>query len=120
VSPNFSADGRFLATASTFPSIVSIWSVATGRELRTFAGENRPISAVALAPDARTVSFGMGAALMLHSTGDGKAMLSDEMHSTGVKAIAFVAGGKKLGSLHDDGSVNAWDAVTGKHIDPLR
>src|SRR5205807_1684623 len=66
-----------------------------------------------------TVSFGLGSALMLHSTSDGKPLLSDDMSSTGVKSIAFLAGGNKLVLLHEDGNVNAWDAVTGKHIERL-
>src|SRR5205823_8298885 len=64
-------------------------------------------------------SFGGGSALLLHSTSDGKPLLSDDMSSTEVKSIAFLAGGKKLVLLHEDSSVNAWAAVTGKHIERL-
>jgi WD40 repeat protein len=117
-SPSFSADGRFLATGFT-TGVISLWGVTTGRELRSFAGSRRAVTALALSPDSRTLCSGLGASLSINSTADGKSLLSDEMPLGGVRSLAFLRGGKQLVTFHDDGVVNAWDSASGKRIEQL-
>jgi WD40 repeat protein len=49
----FSRDGRLLATAGD--GAASLWSVATGRELRRLDGQAYLLGHVAFSPDGRTL-----------------------------------------------------------------
>jgi WD40 repeat protein len=60
----FSPDGKMLATGRGWPhvrgtglpeNIVQLWDVATGKELRRFAGHRDGVTAVAFTPDGRAV-----------------------------------------------------------------
>jgi WD40 repeat protein len=59
----FSADGRLLASGSwsndrSRGGTVSVWDVATGRELRRFSGHRESVNVVAFTPDGRSVVSG--------------------------------------------------------------
>ncbi len=113
---SFSKDGRFLATV-TVAGAISLWSVATNRELRSFTTAGRQTANVALSPDARLLATGISSSLVIWDTGTGKPVFGDDRPSTPVSSLAFLDGGR-LATLHADGTLNAWDAA-GKHIDRL-
>lgn len=57
-SAAFSPDGSLLAISSSLSRTVQIWQVATGRELRSFAGHTEYVNTVAFSPDGKTLATG--------------------------------------------------------------
>jgi WD40 repeat protein len=95
-----SPDGRHALTgAAANPGTNSLWlwDVATGREVRKFAGHRGPIRSVAFAPDGKTAaSAGNDNMVRLWDVATGRELWYFEGHTGDVWGIAFSPDGRHL------------------------
>ncbi|MEO6326466.1 MAG: serine/threonine-protein kinase, partial [Thermoanaerobaculia bacterium] len=104
----FSADGRFLATASKDRTAM-IWDSGTGQRLGRLEGHQRDLTSVAFSPDGR---------LLVTGSRDGTARVWDARHGTllstllghedEVATVAFSASGRLVLTGSADRTVRLW------------
>src|SRR5262249_2279125 len=108
MSVAFSPDGKTLASGEVFGSAISLWSVATGKEVRQIAGIEW--AHVAFSPDGKTLAGGGGrpfkpGELVLWEVGSGKELRRFSGHANQVHAVAFSPSGRLLASGDYDGVI---------------
>jgi Tol biopolymer transport system component len=111
----FSPDGRNLLTGDN--AVARLWDVATGEEIREFAGHTAFIDSLVFSPDGRFV---------LSSSGDKTARMWDVEtgqeirqfvgHTATVLTVAFSPDGRYALSGSEDGIPRMWDVETGEEI----
>lgn len=118
-------------------STVRLRDAATGRQLRELKGHTGGVTALAFAPDGRTlISASHDATLRFWDAATGKHIrklqVADEtsefpsldqykgINSGGVLAVAYSSDGRFLASGSYDGTVRIWDSDTGKELHALR
>ncbi len=112
----FSADGRWVATASLDRSI-KIWDVDTGKVLKTLDGHKRPIRALTFAPnDEFLASAGSGGTIYIWNPKTGKHTRPIKAHDRSIRALAITPDGSRLASCSDDRTIKIWDVKTRKLI----
>jgi WD40 repeat protein len=115
----FSPDGTLIATASG-DGTARTWETATGRQITTFAGHNRTVSAVAFSPDGTLIATGSDdntARTWDTATGQQRTMLTG--HESCVNAVAFSPDGTLIATASADGTAFIWDTATGAHLATL-
>jgi WD40 repeat protein len=110
-----SPDGKIIVTASYKSSVLRIWDVAAGKEIRQIA-ERRGTSAVAFAPDGKTFAAGGAEDIRLWdvSTWQEKCRFAGHV---GIHSIVFLPDGKTLisGGGHAP-TIRWWNIDTGREI----
>jgi RNA polymerase sigma factor (sigma-70 family) len=122
----YAPDGKAIATGNEDGS-VTLWDVASGRELRRLAGHRREVNAVAFAPDGKVLaSSSFDGVLFLWDAATGKQLRRltwGEGRRAGpvnVLAIAFSPEGRMLASAEEpfsspDGAcITLWEVATGQ------
>ncbi|HXG08158.1 MAG TPA: WD40 repeat domain-containing protein [Gemmataceae bacterium] len=112
-----SPDGKILAAGEGkseagkyLGSYVTLWDVATGKELATFQGHADHIESLAFAPDGKVLATGsQDATIKLWEVPTGKALATLAGHAGPVLSVAFAPDGKTLASGSKDGTVKLWD-----------
>jgi WD40 repeat protein len=100
---------------------LSVWDVATGKELRHCPCEHGSGSH-ALAPDGKTLAVGTYTndptvvAIHLRDADTGRVLQECRGHAGWVRSLAFAADGRTLVSGSHDGTVRFWDVATGKEL----
>jgi len=113
----FTADGKHLIAGSK--DRVSLCDVASGAEIREFAGHNGSVVAIALSPDRRMLAgAGDDGTVRLWEIATGKPVLSFDGHRASISTLAFRSDGAVLASGGDDG-ILLWDVKAGKVIRPI-
>jgi RNA polymerase sigma factor (sigma-70 family) len=131
----FAPDGKTLASTSRasrevdrksggpprkqLPPAISLWDVASGKELRRLAGHQGDALALAFSPDGkRLASGGEDRTIRLWHTATGKEVRRLRGHQTAVSSLAFSPDGKTLasGGSWGDPHVRLWAAATGKEL----
>jgi WD40 repeat protein len=114
----FSPDGRMLATACI--GTVRFWDVATRRELSAPLDNGIVVSAIAFAPDRRTLAVAsLKGSVRLWDVATGRP-LGDAMGRAGtrpgntraIKAVVFSSDGKHLATAGADDTARLWDTAT--------
>ncbi len=113
----FSGDGRFLATGSD-DNVVKLWDVASGAEIRTFAGQGARTGAVAVSARGEQIASGDEKGIIkVWDTATGKVLTT--MATTGrhrdITFLAFSPDGHTVASVDmDGGTLNVWEVATGR------
>jgi WD40 repeat protein len=120
----FSPNGRRLA-ASSFPNLIQVWDVPSGKELLQIKKQKAP-SAVVFSPDGATLASassdgGGDYTVRLWNSINGEELWCRETRPWTAFALAFSPDGKTLalsgglpGQLNTTGEVRLWDTATGK------
>ena len=110
----FSADDRFIATAS-FDQTARIWDATTGSELFVFKSANGSwVHSVAFSPDSNRLAMSSAGAVQIHDTANGNELLQLHGHKGSVHSIAFTPDGNRLITGGWDGKVKIWDVNPGR------
>ena len=116
ISVAFSPDGR-TALSGSDDKTLKLWDVATGTEIRSFAGHTDYVWSVAFSPDGRTALSGSDERPSSSGTSrrERRSALSpgipDPVHS-----VAFSPDGRTALSGSSDKTLKLWDVATGKEI----
>jgi WD40 repeat protein len=107
----FSPDGRRLVVGGE-KFTVTIWDVATGRELQTLRGHSGDVCAAAFSPDPGgrwVASAGEDSAVKVWDSDTGTLIRSFRGHTGLVTTLAFSPDGRLLVSGSRDGTVKVWN-----------
>jgi WD40 repeat protein len=118
MSVAFSPDGKTFA-AGEQSSIIRLWDVAKGTELRTIGAAGHSVSSIAFSPDGQILaSSGTDKKIKLWSPADGRelrTMVAKDMF----KSVVFSPNGKTLASGSYSKTVTLWDVATGQRLRDL-
>src|SRR5262249_14107 len=117
----FAPDGKTV-TSGSFSRVVEEWDVATGKQVRTFAGHTSSVMSLAISPDGRFLLTGpsKGDGVRLWDRASAKVLHSLPGHGAQVIGVAFSPDGKRLATACYDGAVRVWDAASGARLHELR
>ena len=98
--------GSFLGPDPT----LRLWDVATGKEIRSFAGHTGEVSSVAFSPDGRfALSGSWDHTVRLWDVATGKEIRTFAGHTGRVNSVAFSPDGRFALSGSDDHTVRLWN-----------
>jgi WD40 repeat protein len=94
-----------------------LWDLATGQEVRQFAGHTQLVRAVAFSPDGKlAVSGSYDKTVRLWDVASGKEVRTLTGNNAPVYAVAFSPGGRYLLSGSSDRRARLWDVETGAEL----
>jgi WD40 repeat protein len=103
-----SPDGRTVASSSGVKTL-SLWDVASGKEIHTLDGHGALVSSVAFSPDGRSVLSGSAdKTLKLWDVASGHELYTFTAHASGVNRVAFSPRGHLAASAGEDMTVRVW------------
>src|SRR5262249_22601604 len=108
----FSPDGKFLASVyeSNKPGTISLWNVATGKELISFKSDQKEIDSIEFSPDGRTLASAAGdQTVKIWDVATGKENQRLKGYRGGDHCMAFAPDGKTLATGGDDWKIRLWD-----------
>jgi WD40 repeat protein len=122
-----STDGKQLLLGEDFKGylgMIELWDLESGKLLRSFPQQTKPVGCVALAPDGRIAATESRDGSEIESDGfiklwdisTGAELRRLVGHKRRVAAIAFAPDGKTLASGSWDHSVRLWNVATGEEI----
>jgi WD40 repeat protein len=96
-------------------------SGGSGARLLTLSGHSGPVTAVAFAPNGRTlISGSVDRTLKIWDASSGQALKTLSGDTEAISSVAYLPNGKRIVSGSFDRSVVIWDADTGEAIRTLR
>ncbi len=111
-----SPDGRTALTAND-DGTLTLWELATGRQLRTFRGHSARALCVAFSPDGRTALSGsVDHTLKLWDVESGNVVRTFYGHTGRVWGVAISADGRTAVSGSGDQTMKMWDVASGRNI----
>lgn len=103
-----SPDGRLLATREYSTGIITLWEVASGKQLRTI-NDSATVRSIAFSPDSRLLASGSeDRTIKLWNAASGKKVRTLSGHSDAVNCVAFSPDGRWLASGGADDNVLLW------------
>jgi RNA polymerase sigma factor (sigma-70 family) len=119
----FSPDGRHLASGST-DTTAKIWDVDAKEQvswLKTASSIDRPIQALAYAPDGAVVGLGADdGTVQVRVAERGEVLFARKGHADAVTCLAFSPRVQTLASGSADGSLKWWERTTGEEQRTLK
>jgi eukaryotic-like serine/threonine-protein kinase len=118
----YSPDGRRLAAVSAGPGLpVTVWDVATEKELCSFSSQNDLMMCLAFSPDGeRVASTGYDQIVHVWDATTAQEVTALTGHSWPIFAVAFSPDGRHLASGGGDSTVRIWDWTTGDEMPALQ
>ncbi len=111
---DWSADGRFLVTASLSLQTACVWDVETGEEGVCYTGHDSPVNKAYLSPDDRLVlTASSDGTAHIWSVDTGETVQVFAGHGGGVNDAAWSPDGRQVATASDDGTVRFWDVDSG-------
>jgi eukaryotic-like serine/threonine-protein kinase len=111
-----SPDGRTALTAND-DGTLTLWELATGRQLRTFRGHSGRVICVVFSPDGRTALSGSADhSLKLWDVENGNLVRTFTGHTGIVWSVAISADGRTALSGGSDQTLKLWDLASGRNI----
>src|SRR5205823_9819652 len=95
-------------------SVVRLWEAGSGRPLRTIPMPAADFSALAFAPDGRSLAWAGDEVIRLLDPGTGARRQELVGHTSAVTGIAFAPSGRVLASGGLDSTIRLWDPQSGK------
>jgi WD40 repeat protein len=116
-----SSDGKSILLGGEMPGL---WSVVSGRLIRRFPEQEKPVEALAFSPDGKLVAFesqqGMDpfapGIIKLWDVTTGRELLRLAGHQNRVSSLVFSPNGKWLASGSWDHTVKLWNVTSGEQI----
>ena len=117
----YSPDGKTLASSGSSDGTIQLWHVDTGNLVQTLVGHTESVTALAFAPDGKTLVSGSNDdTLRVWDSPTGTLQRVLAGHGNDVKAVCFSRDGKRIASGSKDATVRLWDAKTGRFLPTLR
>jgi len=111
----FSPDGRILAVASGGPAWITLWDIASGRQIAHFKHTNAA-QGIAFSPDGKTLAVAnWQGRVYLWDIASGK-QISWWAHSQPVIDVAFSPDGKTLATASEDATIKLWNVATQREM----
>jgi eukaryotic-like serine/threonine-protein kinase len=111
-----SPDGRMALTAND-DGTLTLWELATGRQLRTFRGHSGRATCVAFSPDGRTALSGSADhTLKLWDVESGNVVRTFTGHTGNVWSLAISTDGRTAVTGSSDHTMKLWDLASGQNI----
>lgn len=108
-------DDRTAAIAKDF--VAEVFDVATGKVRRELIGHSKLVSAVAFAPDGKSIATGgVDAAIRLWDAASGKELRVMTGHTGSVRSLAFLKSRGWLISASADRTIKIWGAADGTEV----
>ena len=112
----FSPDGRY-AVSGSWGKIITLWDIATGREIRIFSGHKERINSVAFSPDGtQIISAARDNTIKLWNVATGREIRTFTGHIGEINSTTFSKDAKRFVSGGSDGTIRLWDSNTGEEI----
>jgi WD40 repeat protein len=109
----YSPDGQYLATGHS-NGIISLWQVATGRELLNCIGHTGRVYSVAFSPSGQLLASGSDdQSVRLWNVENGACLKTMIGHSGAVGTVTFSLSGQVLASGSEDKTIRLWDIPHG-------
>ncbi len=121
---NFSPDGKMIATACQDKTIY-LFNVATQKKIRQFTGHTHNVTVVKFSPDGtKLASTSWDKTIKIWDVASGNCITSLDGHKNGVEFLEWMPNSNAVVSasysrLDNEGTVNLWDAKTGKLMDSV-
>ncbi len=111
----WSPDGDLLASADR--SVIRIWDLQSGREIRASTRHQSWIRSVAFSPNGKTLASGSDdKTVRLWHVENGREIKVFSGHQSGVRSVFFSPDGKTLASGSHDKTVRLWHIESGREI----
>ena len=129
----FSPDGAFLASSgryrsekwTTINSMIKLWSIPDGKQLRVLFNSTYPPNCLAFSPDGQWLAFGMmdgttniaqtadgkGLRTLQRSANEGKFKLLGAYSPTAIVSVMFSPDGKLLATGGQNGDITLWNVA---------
>ena len=116
---SFAPNGRWLASGAA-DSVVKLWEVDSGLELRTLSGHSGWIKSLAISHNGEWVASGSND-LTIRLWDVTKGVLAQTLsgHTGPIEAVTFSADDRLLASGSSDNTVKIWDLTSGRELKTL-
>jgi WD40 repeat protein len=115
----FSPDGKTLASASK-DKTVKIWSIPSGKEIKTLSGHSDVVWSVAFSPDGNLLaSASKDKTIKIWDTKTWEPIRTLTNHKSAVISLAFSPKGDLLATGSDDNTIKLWDTFKLEEVTTL-
>jgi WD40 repeat protein len=110
--------GKRILTTGLEPSPLRIWDAATGKPVKAIEHRLGWVRKLVMCPDGRTavISAAGRTAVFQFDLKTEKVVAAYPAHTGNVRILSFHAGGRRVLTGSEDGTLREWDAATGKPL----